>query len=1062
MNNLKRVLSLALSGIMLVGMMAIGASAAEFSDADKIVNADAVDTMVALNIINGKDDGSFDPEAVVTRAEMAKMITVALNGGKDPVLGTSATPKFSDIGGHWAQKYIEYCANLSIINGRGDGTFDPAAPVTGTEAAKMMLVAMGYDSTVFKFTGPDWAMNVNIEASNAKPNKLYAEIENIDPNQGLSRDNAAQLIFNGIQDKTMQKSPSMSITNGEITYDYTSNGPSILTDKYGAKTVYTYLNGVTYDADKDEYKYSVSTEAFGGAEITDDALNTDFTYGKDVSSLFGHKVKVIYKEKANKIDTVLGVFPSDSAVLVSGVVGKLPTIAGTDTSKKIEGTTFKFDGDSDDNKKDTAADVKVYEFLKDTSIGTLAATGAEKAWTYDLIDNDGNGKVDAVVVYPFTVAEVTFVNKTSITAGSSYKFEDCDIYEGVKKGDWAIITAAENTGNDTVKVVKAEVVSGTVSAVKSDDKQVKVDGEWYTANENVFATVSSVGDDFDMVVVNGYIFDAEKTTETASVENAVYALGVDAIGTGLNEGRQKVELLFTDGTKKIVTVDKTDKKTAGTLADIAADNAVVKGDLFTYKTDKDGNYELTQIKAADFDKAVDGTNAITVNEKKAKVNGATYYFADDAVVFVHVTDSNSKDVVKVLSGADVNKWKKDGGYATAGSDTSALYANASDGFNYVALGLLNLTGVNAIPGASGDTKYGYITAKSAFVKEGDDSFIEITLWNGEDTVTVLAESLTASETDPVKGDEDTYARDSIVSYQDLGGNKIGSVAVMNGSNAGADAVTGYAGGKAINFKTLSTVTELDDDTVILYVDTADHSGVEGGSISVAAKDAAGAYVKNVYAYAAASDNTKLELLVVDVTNNLSINKDASGLKADGTVITALDTTAKTATIAAGKTIAQVEEVALDSVGTNVGGIKVTKGAGNTNKTNVESKDVLHITGTDGTDHAFTITVAGGGAPAGKPATSFALSANTAEVKADSKTATVTVTITPNDADSNNTVTATSEDDTKVTASVADATVTITLADSYTAATPGTDETVKVSIKVGNLTAQDVTVTIKNS
>ena len=43
MNNLKRVLSLALSGIMLVGMMTIGASAAEFSDADKIVNADAVD-----------------------------------------------------------------------------------------------------------------------------------------------------------------------------------------------------------------------------------------------------------------------------------------------------------------------------------------------------------------------------------------------------------------------------------------------------------------------------------------------------------------------------------------------------------------------------------------------------------------------------------------------------------------------------------------------------------------------------------------------------------------------------------------------------------------------------------------------------------------------------------------------------------------------------------------------------------------------------------------------------------------------------------------------------------
>ena len=54
-----------------------------------------LDTMGALSIINGKDDGSFDPKAPVTRAEMAKMITVALNGGVDPVLGTQ-TP-----GGVW-------------------------------------------------------------------------------------------------------------------------------------------------------------------------------------------------------------------------------------------------------------------------------------------------------------------------------------------------------------------------------------------------------------------------------------------------------------------------------------------------------------------------------------------------------------------------------------------------------------------------------------------------------------------------------------------------------------------------------------------------------------------------------------------------------------------------------------------------------------------------------------------------------------------------------------------------------------------------------------------------
>ena len=97
MKNLKRIFSLALAGTMLAGMLTVGASAADFTDDEKIVNQNAVDTMVALNIINGKDDGSFDPEATVTRAEMAKMITIMLNGGSEPALTASASnAKFTD------------------------------------------------------------------------------------------------------------------------------------------------------------------------------------------------------------------------------------------------------------------------------------------------------------------------------------------------------------------------------------------------------------------------------------------------------------------------------------------------------------------------------------------------------------------------------------------------------------------------------------------------------------------------------------------------------------------------------------------------------------------------------------------------------------------------------------------------------------------------------------------------------------------------------------------------------------------------------------------------------
>ena len=109
MNNLKRILSLALASVMVMGMMVTGASAAKFSDSEDITHTAAVDVMAALGIINGMDDGSFNPTGDVTRAQMAKMITVAVNG-KDPNLGKPSTATFADSASHWALEYIEYCA----------------------------------------------------------------------------------------------------------------------------------------------------------------------------------------------------------------------------------------------------------------------------------------------------------------------------------------------------------------------------------------------------------------------------------------------------------------------------------------------------------------------------------------------------------------------------------------------------------------------------------------------------------------------------------------------------------------------------------------------------------------------------------------------------------------------------------------------------------------------------------------------------------------------------------------------------------------------------------------
>ena len=163
MRNLKRVLSLALASVMLIGMMVVGASAVnydDFSDKDKIVNKEAVSTLVELGVIAGKDDGTYDPTGIVTRAEMAKMICTVLNGGNDPQLGATPVVTYTDTLGHWAAPYIEYCSNLGIVAGRGDGTFGPNETVTGSQAAKMLLVAAGYQSAIEGFTGANWELSL--------------------------------------------------------------------------------------------------------------------------------------------------------------------------------------------------------------------------------------------------------------------------------------------------------------------------------------------------------------------------------------------------------------------------------------------------------------------------------------------------------------------------------------------------------------------------------------------------------------------------------------------------------------------------------------------------------------------------------------------------------------------------------------------------------------------------------------------------------------------------------------------------------------------------------------
>ena len=92
----------------------------------------AISTMSSAGIINGMPDGTFKPNDAITRAEFAAIVARFFD---DQGFNQSA---FTDIDGHWAQDYINTLASLGWVQGAGDGTFNPNAQITRAEAAAIV------------------------------------------------------------------------------------------------------------------------------------------------------------------------------------------------------------------------------------------------------------------------------------------------------------------------------------------------------------------------------------------------------------------------------------------------------------------------------------------------------------------------------------------------------------------------------------------------------------------------------------------------------------------------------------------------------------------------------------------------------------------------------------------------------------------------------------------------------------------------------------------------------------------------------------------------------------
>ena len=587
MRNLKRALSLALAAIMLIGMMVVSASATgldDFSDKDKVVNKDAVSMLTTLGVINGKEDGSyFDPTGNVTRAEMAKMIATVLNQGADvDGLYVGMNTGLTDVKGHWAESYINYCYSLGIIAGRGNGKFDPSATVTALEAAKMLLVAVGYDPAIEGFEGADWAINVSVRADEQGIFEGFTK----DLSAPLNRDDAALLIYNALDVEMIQ---SYTTNNYPIVY---SDHRTILSDKYGVikvEGVVTANEWAILDDDTDTALQEGKTRIYNPDGILSTTGNTAVAQDSSANvktQVFNVSTPVDMLGKAVTMYVKKTTILADSTVYGAPVVSDVNTVI--ETGEKVTG------GDSKD-------DDSLAALLKGTGLATDKATeyyhnyeevaidSADvddimnvKGAALTVIDNDNDGYVNYVISVEKSLTHVSGVSSKNETT-TLYGLPGDDVIDN----EDIVTTATDLTKGDVVLVVQyggrtyveePKTVTGEMelfNAKNKDDNKnyIKVGGEEY--KQDGLEVLSNINKDNPVKFLisecddkaNGVQFDAQydfflddfgNIVAFREVEGAPtqYALALDSAYSinGLTTTGQ-IKLLLADGTSKVYDVD---------------------------------------------------------------------------------------------------------------------------------------------------------------------------------------------------------------------------------------------------------------------------------------------------------------------------------------------------------------------------------------------------------------------------------------------------------------------------------------------------------------------------
>ena len=579
MRNLKKILALVMALVMSLSLVTI-ANAADFTDNDDISYEEAADVMSTIGVIEGFEDGSFDPDGTLTREQAAKLVTYMLLGDNAERLGIERST-FKDVAmTRWSAPAIEYCVSLGIIDGAGDGNFYPAGQLTGAAFAKVLLTAIGYDSQKEQLVGSAWSVNVSALAADVG---LDNGIEDLSWSAPITREEAAQMALNAIcaplvtyeNDATITvNGAEVSIASSDAYYVTTTlareqriNDRQLSnSDDYTVEFGEKYFPRLRLVRETDDFERPSHTWVYENTELGTyvdyDLLSEGGTYteavtGRDLYDLLGRSTIADY----------------GLTYYVDGVVNNTIT-----ADNMIRGNTINYSTTGNGVLTQVFVDHDDEEIII-TSINTyLAQANADynesnetvSLKVFDTANGSGTTKIvdvaDVANIVDLTEDQFVLVNMSGKNTASATNLEVVKVSDVEIMSDVAITKFSR---------------SDTLVASK-----VTVDGEEYNASKKAFYD-KDVLDEYDQQLLT----DA---TYNVYLDDYGYAIGVDLFQgnlnyvfiTGYDRGTSHISIktataaaIFLDGTMKEITVNVTNtNKNIERMDGIANNNT--SGDLY--------------------------------------------------------------------------------------------------------------------------------------------------------------------------------------------------------------------------------------------------------------------------------------------------------------------------------------------------------------------------------------------------------------------------------------------------------------------------------------------------